>query len=203
MTIANASQHLKQLKAAHLIESDKRGQRVYYRVANQDVCRFFCDLRGLAEAQLSEMEHVRRLVAEPDAVPNEELLARVARGEAILLDVRPVEEFEAGHLEGAMSIPLLDLKARLDELPRDKEIVVYCRGVYCTLALEAVRLLRQEGFQAHRLPLAVMELSSRQWRLERPASRRPRSRSVSRRGGSPGTRAKSNPSKGSKKSKRP
>ncbi len=210
MSVANASQHLKQLKAARLIESDKRGQRVFYRVANQDVCRFFCDLRGLAENQLSEMAQVRRMVADEDTVPNEELLARVANGQAVLLDVRPEEEFDAGHLEGALSIPLTDLKARVHELPANMQIVVYCRGIYCTLAREAVRLLRKVGFEAHRLPLAVMELRSREWRLERPPSRQAKARSVSRAPASTKKAKKKTPSssptkapgKGTKTSKR-
>lgn len=169
VTVANASQHLQVLRAARLVEAEKRGLYVEYRLANEQVCDFFLSIRGLAESRLAEVEQVTRAyfaergTLEP--VASEELLRRVKKGEVTVLDVRPAEEYRAGHLSGALSVPMTELTARLRELPKDQEVVAYCRGPYCVMALEAVELLRKKGFTAHRLEKSVAELKSRGWRV--------------------------------------
>lgn len=167
VSLANASQHLQQLRAARLVESDKKGQHVIYRVADQEVCRFYCSLRGLAEARLAEVDvALREFFPEESEAEREELLQRMRAGELTVLDVRPEEEYRAGHLERALSIPLAQLRRRLDEIPRDRDVVVYCRGPYCVMAAEAVEVLRRAGFTARRLDLGVLELRARRWRIE-------------------------------------
>ena len=171
ISVANASQHLQILRAARLVESDRHGLFVEYRLADDEVSRFFLALRGLAESRLAEVEQVARQFVESrggmEAVAGDELLQRVRRGEVTVIDVRPVEEFRAGHLPGALSLPVAELKARLQELPRDREIVAYCRGPYCVMALTAVALLRRRGFRAHRLEQGVADWRARGWRVAR------------------------------------
>jgi rhodanese-related sulfurtransferase len=138
---------------------------VRYRLADQDVCVFYQGLRQLAEAHLAEIESVTRDflarcgVMEP--VDSEDLLERVRRGEVTVLDVRPSEEYRAAHIPGALSIPLDDLERRLGELPRDREVVAYCRGPYCVLAVEAVEVLKAHGFRAVRLEDGVPDWRAR------------------------------------------
>ena len=155
ISTANASQHLQVLRAARLVEADKKGLYVEYRLADAQVCSFLHALRGLAESRLAEVEQVTRAyLVERDAmeaVPKGELLRRVRAGEVTVIDVRPPEEFRAGHLPGALSVPLAELKKRLAELPKSREVVAYCRGPYCVMAIEAVQLLRKKGFTAHQL----------------------------------------------------
>ncbi len=162
---ANASQHLKVLRAARLVEAEKAGVRVIYRLSSQEVVDFIRSLRTVAEARLVEVEHtVRSFLKGRERfmpVDREQLLRRIADGEVTVLDVRPAEEFEAGHLPRAVSFPLEELAARLDELPRDREIVAYCRGPYCVLALEAVETLKKAGFRAVRLDLSVLDWKAR------------------------------------------
>lgn len=154
-SVANASRHLQVLRAARLVDAEKKGLYVEYRVADDEVCRFVFVLRGLAEARLAEVDRVAREYFEArggmETVNGEDLLRRVRRGEVTVLDVRPREEYRAGHIPGALSIPVGELKARLRELPKDREVVAYCRGPYCVMALEAVELLRKRGFTAHRI----------------------------------------------------
>jgi rhodanese-related sulfurtransferase len=170
ISVANASQHLQVLRAARLVEAEKRGVYVQYRLADDDVCRFFVGLRALAESRLAEVEHVTRAYFEQrgdmEAVQPDELLRRVRQGEVTVLDVRPVEEYRAGHIPGALSVPLTELKTRLKKLPRDREIVAYCRGPYCVMAVEAAALLRKKGFRAHRMEEGIIEWRSRGWRVE-------------------------------------
>lgn len=177
LSIANASQHLQVLRAARLVDSEKRGVYVEYRLAGEDVGQFFFALRGLAEARLAEVEQVTREYFERrgamEAVAGAELLRRVKGGEVTVLDVRPREEYAAGHLPGAISVPVADLPARLDELPKDREVVAYCRGRYCVMAVEAVELLRQEGFAAHRLELGVTDFRARGWEVTLPSDTQP------------------------------
>lgn len=169
-SVANTSQHLKILRAARLVEAEKRGLYVEYRLADDEVCRFFVALRGLAEARLAEVDQVTRAYFEArgamEPVAGEELLRRVRAGEVTLLDVRPREEYRAGHLPGALSLPVDELKARLKELPKDREVVAYCRGPYCVMAVEAVELLRRRGFKADRLELGVADWRVRGGRVE-------------------------------------
>ncbi|QDE68740.1 ArsR family transcriptional regulator [Myxococcus xanthus] len=174
LSVANASQHLQVLRAARLVDAEKRGLYVEYRLADDDVWRFFLSLRGLAEARLAEVEQVtreyftRRGAMEP--VEGPELLRRVRAGDVTVLDVRPVEEYRAGHIPGAISIPVSELKARLDELPKGREVVAYCRGPYCIMAVEAVELLRKRGFNARRLEQGVIDWRARGWRVESEAA---------------------------------
>ena len=169
ISLANASQHLQVLRGARLVEAEKKGLRVEYRLASEDVCQFFLTLRGLAESRLTEIDQVTREYFESrgamEAVEGEELLRRVRDGEVTVLDVRPSEEYRAGHIPGALSVPVSELKARLRELPKDREIVAYCRGPYCVMALEAVQLLRAKGFEAHRMEQGVVDWRARGWRV--------------------------------------
>ena len=170
ISVANASQHLQVLRAARLVETEKKGLYVEYRLAGDEVCTFFFALRGLAESRLAEVEQVAREYFEQrgamEAVESEELLRRVRNGEVTVLDVRPPEEYRAGHIPGALSIPIGELKARLRELPKDREVVAYCRGPYCVMAVEAVKLLRKRGFTAHRLEQGIVDWRARGWRVE-------------------------------------
>jgi rhodanese-related sulfurtransferase len=161
LTVANASQHLQVLRTSRLVETEKEGLFVIYRLANQAVCEFFRAMRVLAESRLAEVEQIKRQFLEGregvEPVDREELLALVRQGAVTVLDVRPVEEFKAGHLDGALSIPLRDLQLRLSDLPRDQEIAAYCRGPYCVLSVEAVEMLRAEGFQAIRIEEGIQD----------------------------------------------
>jgi rhodanese-related sulfurtransferase len=160
--VANTSQHLKVLRAARLVEAEKEGLFVTYRLADDEVCRFFRSLRSLAESRLAEIREITRKFLEHhegmEPLDRQALLARVRSGEVTVLDVRPPEEYRAGHIPGALSVPLRELEQRLSDLPRDREIVAYCRGPYCVLAVEAVRILRAQGFRAIRLEDGVQDL---------------------------------------------
>lgn len=161
LSVANTSQHLRVLHGARLVEAEKAGLFVTYRLADLAVCEFFQTLRALGETRLAEVESIVRQFKEaPDSlepVEKKTLLGRIRRGEVILLDVRPVEEYQAAHIPGALSVPLKDLNSRLSKLRRSQQIVAYCRGPYCLLAVEAVKLLRAKGFQAQRLEDGVPE----------------------------------------------
>jgi rhodanese-related sulfurtransferase/DNA-binding transcriptional ArsR family regulator len=155
VTVANASQHLQALRRAGLVTARKDGQRVYYRVAGDDVVRLYDGLRVVAESRLAE---VRQLVNEflgdrgaLEPVLAGELLARAKKGLVTVLDVRPREEFEAGHLPGAVNIPIDRLASELARLPKKREVVAYCRGPYCLMSFDAVLKLRQRGWKARRL----------------------------------------------------
>ncbi|MGB5104654.1 MAG: metalloregulator ArsR/SmtB family transcription factor [Steroidobacteraceae bacterium] len=167
LSVANASRHLQVLRGAGLVESEKRGLYVEYRLANTQVGRFYLALRDLAESRLAEIEKVTSAFFEQrsglEAVPGEELLRRVKRGEVTILDVRPAEEYRAGHIPGALSIPLAEIKSRLDDLPKGRDVVAYCRGPYCVMAVEAVEILRRKGIRAHRLEQGVLEWRARGW----------------------------------------
>jgi rhodanese-related sulfurtransferase len=162
LTIANASQHLQVLRAARLVEAEKEGLFVIYRLADQTVCEFFRAMRVLAESQLAEVEQIKRRFLEGregmEPVDRDALLKLVREGAVTVLDVRPVEEYNAGHIPGALSIPLKDLTLHLSDLPHDQEIVAYCRGPYCVLSIQAVEMLRARGFQAVRLEEGIQDL---------------------------------------------
>ena len=155
MPIANASQHLQVLRAAQLVEVRREGIYIYYRLADEQVFSLWQTMRHVGEARIAEIDrivdtylHDRNKLLPIGAT---ELLQRLMEGNIILLDVRPVEEYRAGHLPNALSIPVTELEDRLPELPQDREIVAYCRGPYCVFADEAVALLRSNGYSAHRL----------------------------------------------------
>jgi rhodanese-related sulfurtransferase len=155
MGVTNTSAHLRVLREARLVDTRKEGTRVFYRLADEAVCGFFFSLRDLAGDRFAEVEQVTRDYFEArdelDPVGRSELMARAGDGDVIVLDVRPGEEYEAGHIPGAMSVPLGELEQRLAHLSRNAEIVAYCRGPYCVLAPQALELLREHGFRARRL----------------------------------------------------
>lgn len=161
LTIANASQHLQILRSARLVDADKDGLYVIYRLADQNVCEFFRSMRLLAESRLAEVELIKRRFLEDrkGMMPvDREKLLRLVREEAVtVLDVRPSVEYNAGHIAGALSIPLKELQQRLSDLPRDQEIVAYCRGPYCVLSVMAVEMLRARGFNAVRLEEGIQD----------------------------------------------
>jgi len=163
--LANTSQHLKALRAARLVEAEKSGLFVTCRLPDEQVCRFFRSLRELAETRLIEVREItREFLANRqglEPVDREALLTKVREGAVTVLDVRPAEEYRAGHIPGALSIPLKELERRLSDLPRDRDIVAYCRGPYCVLAVEAVEMLRARGFSAFRLEQGLQD-----WRAE-------------------------------------
>jgi rhodanese-related sulfurtransferase len=149
---ANASQHLQALHAAGLVEREREGNRAVYSIASEPL-RLWLALRDVSAARLAEVRRAADdyLGDEVEAIDRDELAERLARGEVVLVDVRPVEEFAAGHIDGATSIPLDDLERRISELPEEVEIVAYCRGPFCAYAHEAVRSLRAAGRPARRL----------------------------------------------------
>ena len=162
---ANASQHLQALHAAGMVTRERQGTRVRYSLADQEALRLWLALRDTSARRLAEVERAAREYVGPDVetIGRDELRARLASGGVVLIDVRPAEEFEAGHIEGARSVPIDELDRRLDELPADREIVAYCRGPFCAYAYEAVRTLSGAGRSARRLDVGWPE-----WRLLSP-----------------------------------
>jgi rhodanese-related sulfurtransferase/predicted transcriptional regulator len=150
---ANASQHLQALHAAGLVTREREGTRVRYALAGEETLRVWLALREASAARLAEVERAAReyLGGEVEAIDRDELVARMARGDVVLVDVRPQEEYAAGHIEGSRSIPIDELERRLSELPRGREVVAYCRGPFCAYAHEAVRRLQAAGRKARRL----------------------------------------------------
>lgn len=165
---ANTSQHLQALHAAGMVTRRREGTRVRYALAGDDVLRLWLALRDASAARLAEVERAAReyLGEDVEVVAGDELLTRVRRGEVVLIDVRPSEEFEAGHIEGARSIPIAELESRLGELPDDREIVAYCRGPFCAYAHQATRTLQAAGREARRLEAGWPE-----WRLQPDTSK--------------------------------
>jgi rhodanese-related sulfurtransferase len=164
MGIGNTSAHLQALRGSRLVETRKEGTKVFYRLADEEVCRFFFALRDLARRRLADVERMVRdyfdVRDELEPVGREELLNRLERNDVVVLDVRPPEEYRAGHIPGAISVPLPELDRRTAELPPDAQVVAYCRGPYCVLAPQALQVLRANGFQARRLVDGFPE-----WRL--------------------------------------
>jgi rhodanese-related sulfurtransferase/DNA-binding transcriptional ArsR family regulator len=164
VTVANTSQHLQKLRQAGLVLGRKQGQFVYYSLAGDPVVELLRALGRVGETYLAEIERVLKVyLAQKDAlepVPAVEVLARARKGLVTILDVRPPEEFAAGHLPGAVNIPLRDLEKRLKQLPKGKEIIAYCRGPYCLMSFDAVELLRKKGLRARRLEAGLPEWRS-------------------------------------------
>jgi len=150
---ANTSQHLQALRAAGMVTRAREGTRARYELAGDEALRLWLALRDASAARLGEVERAARdyLGEDVDTIDREQLLERLARGDVVLVDVRPEEEYAAGHIEGARSIPIDELERRLAEIPPDAEIVAYCRGPFCVYAHEAVRRLREDGRTASRL----------------------------------------------------
>jgi rhodanese-related sulfurtransferase/DNA-binding transcriptional ArsR family regulator len=161
ISVALASAHLQGLRRAGLVASRREGNRILYRLADDDVYALLASLRTVA-SRLGDAERAaaRFLGAPQEAVSRAELVARVRSGDAVVVDLRPADEFEAGHIAGALSIPLPELEARLAELPAEVEIVAYCRGPYCAMSPQAVALLERAGRRARRLEDGYPE-----WRL--------------------------------------
>ena len=158
-TVQNTSQHLLALKASGLLKSAKSGLYVSYELASPNVSSFLLAFRQLAEEQNAEIE---RLAAHffdesPQPMDVQELSDHLKRGHVVLVDVRPKEEYDAGHLPGALSVPVRHLESELHRLPKRKRIVAYCRGPYCVYAHDAVKLLRKRGYKADRLEEGVVE----------------------------------------------
>lgn len=155
LAVANTSQHLQELRQAGLVTARKEGLRVYYQLAGDDVVVLLDTLRQVAEKRIAEVEKLVGMFLSTkddlEPIPAKELLERARKGLVTVLDVRPPEEFQAGHVAGAVNIPLSELEGRLGKLPKDREVVAYCRGPYCVLAFEAVARLRKKGLKARRL----------------------------------------------------
>jgi rhodanese-related sulfurtransferase len=170
LTVGNTSRHLQILRGAGLVEGDKEGLFVTYRISDCAVCDFFRSMRVLAEKRLAEVEWITRRFLERrdglEPVDREELLERVRNRGVVVIDVRPTEEYQAGHIPGSISIPLRELETRLSDLPRDQEIVAYCRGPYCVLAVQAVETLRAKGYRAVRLEDGVLDWRARGYKVE-------------------------------------
>jgi len=171
LSVANASQHLQVLRRARLVDAQKKGLFVEYRLADEGVLKFVHAMRALAEARLAEVGEITNAYLKTrgalERVSGSELMKRVRHGEVTVLDVRPAEEYRAGHIPGARSVPVSELGKRLAELPKNREIVAYCRGPQCVMAIEAVELLRKKGFRAHRMEEGVMDWRARGWRIEK------------------------------------
>ncbi|MBI2221006.1 MAG: metalloregulator ArsR/SmtB family transcription factor [Acidobacteria bacterium] len=178
-SIANTSQHLQVLRRARLVEADRDGRFVRYRLASREVVALVHAIRAVGESQLAEIERARRELLEGrgavEAIDARALRARIREGSVTVIDVRPEDEYRVSHLPGALSVPLSDLRRRLRALPRRQEIVAYCRGPYCVMAVDAVALLRRRGFNARRFELGVTEWQALGYDLAHgsPAGARP------------------------------
>lgn len=170
LSVANASQHLQVLKAAGLVETTRQGLFVTYRLADDEVWEFVRSMEDLARHRLAEVDRMTRQIIEsnPDleSVDRETLRCMVRDGGITIIDVRPREEYRAGHLRGALCIPGDELDSFLDRLPREQDIVAYCRGRYCVLAVEAVRALRQRGYRAFYIAEGVRDLREHGFEIE-------------------------------------
>jgi rhodanese-related sulfurtransferase/DNA-binding transcriptional ArsR family regulator len=193
--VKNTSAHLRALRQARLVETRRDGTYVWYRLADEAVAAFFLALQALGRHRYAEVREVaesyleRRDTLEP--IPPEELRRRLNAGDVTLIDVRPEDEFAAGHIPGALSVPVAELTDRLRELPKRKEIVAYCRGPYCVLAVTAIELLRQRGYRARRLIESIPGWRARGYPVDHDPDRREQAERetvparVSRRGGRP------------------
>ncbi len=174
--VKNTSAHLRALRQARLVETRRDGTYVWYRLADEAVAAFLLALQTLGRHRYAEVREVaesyleRRDTLEP--IPPEELRRRLDAGDVTLIDVRPGNEFAAGHIPGALSVPVAELADRLRELPKRKEIVAYCRGPYCVLAVTAVELLRQRGYRARRLIESIPAWRARGYPVDHDPARR-------------------------------
>lgn len=171
LSVPNTSNHLRELRAAALVRTRREGQRIHYRLASPAVRDLLRSLQEVARERLADVrEIVRDYYEDPDgleAVDADTLHRRLREGEVVALDVRPPEEYAAGHIPGAVSLPVEELERRLEELPRDRVIVAYCRGPYCLFSHRAVEKLRSHGFDAHRMDEGVIEWEGRGYSLDR------------------------------------
>jgi rhodanese-related sulfurtransferase/DNA-binding transcriptional regulator YhcF (GntR family) len=171
ISVANTSRHLQILRAAQIVEVRRDGSYVFYRLADERVFRAYQALRELAEVRLLEIDRIVQTFLKDrnalDGVSVAELRRRLKDGGVVVLDVRPEGEYRAGHIAGARSVPLAELEARLREIPKDQEVVAYCRGPYCVFADEAVALLRAHGYRARRFELGFPDWKARELPVER------------------------------------
>jgi rhodanese-related sulfurtransferase/DNA-binding transcriptional ArsR family regulator len=155
LSVANTSKHLQALRQAGLVHARKEGLRVFYSLAGDDVSLLLASLRGVAEHRAADVDKLLQTWLahrdELEPVPAREVLDRLKKGLVTLLDVRPAEEYAAGHLPGALNVPIEKLESYLSKLPRRKDVVAYCRGPYCLMSFDAVEKLRKRGFKAKRL----------------------------------------------------
>lgn len=182
--LANTSHHLKVLRQARLVETTRAGQFITYHLADASIAELLLRMRTIAEARLDEIGAITRTYVERrgllEPVPQAELLRRVQAGDVTVIDVRPAGEFDAGHLPGAISVPLDELEGRLHELPTGRDVVAYCRGPYCVMSFDAMALLRARGFRAHRLEAGVVEWRARAGRGRVTTGRTPATRTTPR-----------------------
>ena len=165
---ANTSQHLQALHAAGMVSRAREGTSVRYSIAGDEALALWLAIRNASVTQLGDVERAARdyLGPEVESITRDELVARLGRGDVVLIDVRPRQEFEAGHIEGAQSIPIDEFEQHLAELPADREVIAYCRGPFCAYAHDAVRRLEESGQKAKRLDIGWPE-----WRLAGPPSK--------------------------------
>jgi rhodanese-related sulfurtransferase/DNA-binding transcriptional ArsR family regulator len=168
--VKNASAHLRALRHARLVRTRRAGTFIYYRLAEDDVGQLLRNLQDLSRTRLAEVQQVAQLYLDGrDALEPVTLteLRRLMRDDGVtVIDVRPREEYEAGHIPGALSIPVPELKRRLGELPKGKEVIAYCRGPYCVYSLEAVTLLRKRGYRARRAEQGIVDWRARRLPVE-------------------------------------
>jgi rhodanese-related sulfurtransferase len=171
MSVKLASAHLRALRAGRLVETRKDGKYVLYRLADPSVADLWVSLRSVAEERLVDLQVALRSLLEARAalvgVDRKAILRQAQHGEVIVIDVRPEEEFAAGHLPYARSLPLTELKKRLKQLPKDKPVVAYCRGPFCLMAQDAVAMLQKQGFRAQHLEDGVAEWRARGLPIQR------------------------------------
>jgi rhodanese-related sulfurtransferase len=171
LTVANASQHLQVLKNAFLVESERRGKYNYYKLANKQVFEAWCAFRRLGFSLNNEIANLfldfRKERKHLKMVSTEELVRMIRNDSVVIVDVRPEEEFKTGHIENALSFPRTDLRDRMNELPKEKEIVAYCRGPLCMMADDAVEMLNQNGYRASRLEKGFPDWSTDNLPIER------------------------------------
>jgi rhodanese-related sulfurtransferase len=165
--VKNTSAHLRVLRQARLVETRRDGSYVHYRLADDDVLRFLRSLQSLGRSRLAEVEQVAALYIdhrdELEPVDLAELRRLAREGAVTVVDVRPREEYEAGHIPGALSVPVAELRGRLGELPKRREVVAYCRGPYCVYSVEAVELLRKHGYRARRAADGLPDWRAEGW----------------------------------------
>lgn len=172
MGVSTTSAHLQILKLSNLVRTRREGTRIHYRLAGEDVAALYAAMRQVALANSPDVEKALAAhlgMGEVEEVSHPELLRRLQAGDVLLVDVRPAEEYAAGHIPGAVSIPFGSLQEALGDWPPDEEIITYCRGAYCVMASDAVRLLTDRGRAARRLKDGLLE-----WRLAgHPVERTP------------------------------
>lgn len=172
MSVANTSQHLQALRAALLVTVRREGPRAHYALADDTVFRTWQAIRDLGQRQFGEVDRLLKTFVKDrehlEGISADELLKRIRRDEVVVLDVRPAIEFRAGHIAGARSVPVRELRKRLAEVPKDREVIAYCRGPFCVYADEAVTILRKRGFRARRLDVGFPDWRSAGLPVENP-----------------------------------